>query len=917
MRRSDLCRALTRLVTNPDFLCVLAIAAATVVFLGPALRPGYTLLPLALEGGIAPWNKQVFLPNSNLLISDPFYFDYPYRHLIAQSLRQGTFLLWTPHVFSGHPIMGDVLAQPFYPPNVIGAFLPTFARAWVFLIWGHMMLTGLLMYGYLRQMVLRPVSALLGAVAWMFNATIVVWLEEPAFLSTIAWLPGIFWLLDIGKQRRLWRAVAGAGVMFGLLLLAGETQFAIGAAWLIGAWGVFYAVVESLTRRRVILWPTVAALVAGLIGIGVGMIQLAPAFEFVQLSHRASSVTLLSLTSPQAGWPWRNVITLWLPDFYGNPVRYPWWGRSNFAEMSVYFGLWPFILSLCTLIWCKRLDGRFWGGMVLVVLLVVLGTPVAYLLRWVPGTAYVPLTRWLCLIPFAGAIASAFALDAAQEQLSTHPGRIWLTLAGVAALMIAASAITIHSQREQVIAHSASLWRQAANLVGLLLVGLLGWIVARRRLVWGMALLVLVSFADLAAWGMPFNPVTPLSILYPDNPVTDWLRQDAGLYRVLPLQSDRVVFGPNVLSMFGFQEAGGYSSQVVRRYRDLAKAISDRVEVWWMAPNINMLVHSEFSPLFSMLNVKYVLSSHQRAEQVTVEVAPDGCTSNIPLRSGEVLTQVFHVANPGLNRLDVLFSPQHHPGRASLRFWLWRERAGGELVADIPFETMSISPEGLAVFFFQPVADSSGETFVWGVEAVDVGGQSDLALCQTSDRQALSFGAYATQFRYVDMIQGVWIYDNPNVLPRAYVSHHIEAVTDEEALARIRNREFDPWHSVLVPPLLSSELQALTETPALSRLSPATVVEYSPHRVVLTVQLADPGILVLSDTWYPGWYATIDGQATEVLRVNYALRGVYVPGGDHRVEFLFRPPSLHLGAAISCVTLIATVLIVWLDEAWS
>jgi len=895
-------------LAQSDILCLVAILALSALFLTPALRPGYTLLPLGLEAGIAPWNQQVHQQSQNPLLSDSFYQYYPFRNLAAGSLRQGEFILWNPYIFGGHPVLGDVMAQTFYPPNIVGALLFPLARAWVFLIWGHMGITGILMYGYLRYMSLRPASALFGAIAWMFNTVAVVWLEAPQFLSAIAWLPGIFWLLSIGRKHRRWTAVATAGVMFGALVLAGQTQYAIGAAGLIGVWGAFYTAVESSEQRRVVLWPLIAVLVVGVLGVGIGMIQLAPAFELIRLSHRAPLPTLF-----QTRWPLRHTITLWMPDFYGNPIRSPWWGDGNIAERNVYFGLWPFILSLCALAWSKRLNGRFWGGMLFILLLSLWGTPITYLMSWIPGMRYVPLTRLLYFVPFIGSIAAAFGLDAAQDRVSEHPRQVWATLAIVISLLVVASGIVIFPQLEQVAKHSEYLWPQAGTLILLLLVGLGGWGLVRKHPTWGTMLIVLVSCADLMAWGMPFNPVNSLDILYPENLVTDWLRQHPGLYRVLPLQSDRVVFGPNVLSVFGFQEPGGYSSQIVRRYRDLCKTIQDQVDIWWMAPNLQMLVHSDFDPLFSMLNVKYVLSSYQRPERITVEVASEGCLTDVPLRQQELVTQEFQVANPGLNRMDLQFRPVGNPGQATLRFWLWRNQVDGELIADIPFGAAEISAEGEMVFFFSPVSDSVGDTFVWGIEVIEAEEGSGLALCRADDSRELSFDAYSTQLRFADILQGVWIYENPNVLPRAYVGHHVEAVTDEEALARLRNKEFDPWHSVLVPHPMSPELQALAETPRLSSMSPADVVEYRSHKVIVDVQMAAPGILVLSDAWYPGWYVTVDGQDADILRVNYALRGVYIDRGTHRVEFRFHPRSLYLGAALTVASLLIVALIVWLD----
>ena len=57
--------------------------------------------------------------------------------------------------------------------------------------------------------------------------------------------------------------------------------------------------------------------------------------------------------------------------------------------------------------------------------------------------------------------------------------------------------------------------------------------------------------------------------------------------------------------------------------------------------------------------------------------------------------------------------------------------------------------------------------------------------------------------------------------------------------------------------------------------------------------------LVLSDVYYPGWKATIDGKPTHIFKTNYILRGVQLPPGKHVVRFEFKPLSFHLGLGIS------------------
>jgi uncharacterized membrane protein YfhO len=72
---------------------------------------------------------------------------------------------------------------------------------------------------------------------------------------------------------------------------------------------------------------------------------------------------------------------------------------------------------------------------------------------------------------------------------------------------------------------------------------------------------------------------------------------------------------------------------------------------------------------------------------------------------------------------------------------------------------------------------------------------------------------------------------------------------------------------------------------------------------------AEPSILVLSENYYPGWRVYLDDQATDVLRVDYNLRGVRVPAGQHRVSFVYRPNSFLMGGVVSALTLIALFVI--------
>jgi uncharacterized membrane protein YfhO len=66
---------------------------------------------------------------------------------------------------------------------------------------------------------------------------------------------------------------------------------------------------------------------------------------------------------------------------------------------------------------------------------------------------------------------------------------------------------------------------------------------------------------------------------------------------------------------------------------------------------------------------------------------------------------------------------------------------------------------------------------------------------------------------------------------------------------------------------------------------------------------------VVSDTWFPGWKAEVDGAGVRLWRANHAFRAVAVPAGDHRVAFRFRPRSMLLGAVVSAIALVVAAIV--------
>jgi len=76
-------------------------------------------------------------------------------------------------------------------------------------------------------------------------------------------------------------------------------------------------------------------------------------------------------------------------------------------------------------------------------------------------------------------------------------------------------------------------------------------------------------------------------------------------------------------------------------------------------------------------------------------------------------------------------------------------------------------------------------------------------------------------------------------------------------------------------------------------------VRESNNKVEIQARVAEPSLLYLADTFYPGWNAYVDGRKTKIYRANYNFRAVPLPPGEHEVKFRYEPLSFYVGTLIS------------------
>src|SRR3989339_657434 len=306
----------------------------------------------------------VVIPDGSSVLSDQntdtrhqlFY----WRYFGFNTLAKGILPLWNPYIYGGTPFVGGLQSAIFYPLNLIYLIFPTHVAINYSIIL-HVFLSGVFTYLYLRFLKLNPQSevrnpkfytdklsrssCLVSSIIFMFCAPQIfhVYPGHLPNLCTLIWLPLIllFSELFIRKRNFLYAIFGGVAVAFNIL--AGHPQYFFYTAIAVVAYFIIRIIQEFREHRN---WKYVGYHASGIfiiytIGVLLIAIQLLPAFEMIKHSARQ---TLSYEWVGQFSFAPENFITLFIPEFFGDSLKTPYWGRYYLWEMSLYVGIIPLML---------------------------------------------------------------------------------------------------------------------------------------------------------------------------------------------------------------------------------------------------------------------------------------------------------------------------------------------------------------------------------------------------------------------------------------------------------------------------------------------------------------------------------------------------------------------------------------------
>jgi len=500
-----------------------------------------------LVGAYYPWIEQktygytTNVPIKNPLISDVFSEIYVWKKLIYESYQSRSWPLWNPNMYSGYPLLANFQSAAL---SVFNLFFIIFGLVdgWsIYLIVG-VFLSAFTMYWLLRTLKYSQWASLIGAISYAFSSYSLAWLEFCNAQSLI-YLPLLILFIEKYFESRKHKWIMSISPVIFFLATAGHFQVLVYSLVLSSLYFIY-----KLFHDKTHIFSTILIyFVALILGLLISSIQLLPTLEMSQLSIRSSESQISGLNFGL--FPWKNLITLLIPDYFGNPTTGNYWGILNYHETILYSG----ILAVFAVIWgitnWRRLGySKFFLMTAIISLLLCFDNPFAKTVYWlkIPFISTSGAGRIVILFTFATSVIVAKYLDIVR---SDRLRKIVINQIMVGTIFIAILCFTYLYKVNLTVTIRNSIWP------GFLIISF-GTTMLFRKSKYFYILVATLMIADLFRWGWKYLPFTPRNYVFPKTSTTEYLTNDHDLFRV-----DREVgpiMPPNTWSYYNLMSPSGY-----------------------------------------------------------------------------------------------------------------------------------------------------------------------------------------------------------------------------------------------------------------------------------------------------------------------------------------------------------------------
>lgn len=508
-----------------------------------------------------PWSAQYGMALKNNAMPDVVTQIYPWKKITIDSWKQGQVPLWNPYSFSGTPHAGNYQTAVFSPVNLFYFILP-FLEAWSVSILLQPLLAGIFMYFLLRSLDRSKEASLIGSTAFMFCGFLTVWMAYGTLGWAVLWLPLVFAAVRMHVNKRSWCYLVIIALSLMSSFFSGHFQMSV---YVLLATVAFIIYQSFLTKR---MREGIELVVAVVLGLMLSTPQILPSLEAYNLSVRSE------LFTQGGGIAWQYLVTVFAPDFYGNPVtRNDWFGY--YAEWASYIGVVPLLLAVYAIIRRAKYTG-FFLGLAVISFLIATPTPINAFVVWLklPAISTSYAARIIVLASFSLAVVGAYGLDGLREDWGKKKLSSALPFALITGLfLIAIWGIVLIMQPfpvDKLLIARRNLMLPTGLTLGFVLLVFVGFI-RRWKFIKHVAVgfFVILTIGDMLRYSMKWMPFDPREYVYPKVDILSFLNNNVGYERIFGN------LGGEVTNAFAISGIEGYDAIYQKRYGEFIRSTSE------------------------------------------------------------------------------------------------------------------------------------------------------------------------------------------------------------------------------------------------------------------------------------------------------------------------------------------------------
>jgi len=883
------------------------------------------------------------------------------KQFILDAFKNFNMPLWNRYIYCGHPFISLSI---FYPISLILELIFPLALAYNLGVLIHCSLAGIFMFMLLDEYKLKKLASFAGGIIFMFSGVMITY-KSTLMSQTIAWFPLILMFLEKFRKSKRFELLILASIFYSISLYGHAQMFLYGSIVLF-----LFIIYYSFIYERNYFFLLANIIFIGAISINTYIIF--DAASWINNSVRGIVDDRYTFFSTGSLNP-KLLLNVFFPYIFGckNPSAsgiphfLRWFGKEDSLGMINYLGISTIPLFIFGIFSRKKLK-FFWLFIMTLSFFLILGryTPLNKLVFQIPlfNMFRNPTRHWF-EFGLAFSILCGFGFDYFIRLNRRNTKKILFD--GIGFLSFIFSGFLFYYYlfqlkfKDKIIGFFipalmpeyfdgtsiSDIFEQSMKLTNysiyipliilFITIGFLVLLLFKKSKVIYIILIILILL-DLYSFGH-FDEKNTKNIYIPEEKVEQsinlkFLRDENEMFRIYPVVEipSEYIFYPNKNVYFHMEYVTGYG------YGDRIFSYITNISELPYETSSNWKELVENNIILSMLNTKYIIlpqmeNNNKFLDSIVKYYWNDSgkpvlkdLISGVELKNSSIKYDENIIKISGESSVFKLYKVPINIKSNKDYIIAFDIKADNNLNNNIFFdfygEDYDFPEQGFHIPYGEITEDYT--RFEMIINSKDVPKNTDIyfRVYTTSGGRlwiedlAINELKKYENYKVVYQDKEVFILENINCVPRFFAPENIIPVKNYKEAKKILweydvkwdCERFDPQTEALVEGWDVEKNNFNTEDVTIEHIN------YNNNGVSLDVKSGEDIFLVFSNTYYPGWNATIDGNKTNIYRTNGTIQGIYVPAGKHRIVFNYLPRLswLYMGISISSFILVISMVLV-------